>query len=77
VLQAAPDADPTLLEPPGPTGSDRPAAVGGRDYALEARPAPDGTTAVVLTARQEGHRLPVWETVLDRRVGRRPPRLRP
>lgn len=51
-------------------------AAAGPVYTLDARASADGTTAVVLTASLEGAAEPVWETVLDRRVSRRPGPLR-
>ena len=50
---------------------------GEPQYSIAATPSADGTTAVTLTARHEGDEHPVWETVLDTPVSRRPRRCGP
>ena len=72
-LQAVQEVD--AAPPEAADGSGGPAAA-GPVYTLDARASADGTTAVVLSASLEGAAEPVWETVLDRRVSRRPGPLR-
>jgi hypothetical protein len=73
------DVDPTMLGGTEFGGrAQRTTSMGGRVYQLDSKPFSDGTTVVTLTASREGDEVPVWETVLDRRVSRRrPPPLRP
>ena len=71
------DADPEAFEAVR-RAEDEEAAIsaGEPQYSIAATPSADGTTAVTLTARHEGDEHPVWETVLDTPVSRRPPPLR-
>jgi hypothetical protein len=72
-LHAVPEVEAAAPEATVASGS-TPAA--GPFYTLDAKASTDGTTAIVLTASLEGAAEPVWETVLDRRVSRRPGPLR-
>jgi hypothetical protein len=77
-VQALPDADPSSIEAAElAERSDLAASSGEPVYSIAARPTSDGTTAVTLTASREGDENPVWETVLNKPVSRRPPPLRP
>ena len=75
-VQALPDADASGIETAEPAEQSDLAASGEPVYSIAARPSSDGTTAVTLTASREGDEHPVWETVLDNPVSRRPPPLR-
>jgi hypothetical protein len=76
-VQTLPDADPDLIVAAEPSARPDPAASSGEPvYSIAAKPSADGTTAVTLTASREGDEHPVWETLLDSPVDRRPPPLR-
>ena len=76
-VQALPEADPSAIEAAELAERSELAAPSGEPrYSIAATPSSDGTTAVTLTASREGDEHPVWETVLDKPVSRRPPPLR-
>lgn len=77
-VQVAPDVDPSAIETAVlAERSDVAAPSGEPVFSVAAKPSSDGTTAVTLTARREVDEHPVWETILDKSVSRRPPPLRP
>jgi hypothetical protein len=76
-LETLVDAEPGLLDDEVPDQARTAVESGDRVYSLEAAPAPDGSTSVVLTASRVGHDAPLWEAVLDRRTSQRPPPPRP
>jgi hypothetical protein len=76
-VQALPDAEPGVFAATPAADDQDPATPSGEpSYSIAAKPSSDGTTAVTLTASREGDEHPVWETVLDTPVSRRPPPLR-
>lgn len=77
--QALPDGERAAIEDAAPSAESPESAVSPDEpaYSIAATPSSDGTTAVTLTASRVGDEHPVWETVLDTPVTRRPPPLRP